>query len=279
MVADSTLKQYKFRIAKLKNNDIDFINSPDSLFKWFEKNELSPSSQKVYLSAVKNNDPNTFPKVLQDKLNELYNSQNRNDSNQKLTDNQQLNFVKWNELVDIQKKLEAKVDKTDTEWKQYLVVSLYTLNAPVRADYGEMEIHKRYDNLRSGNELIWGGLKPVFVFRNYKTAKTYGDVKIEVSRELQNVIKKWFIHLGEVPKYLLGNIPSNSNTFGIYVSETFKKYTGKTVGVSLLRHSYITHIYPSLKTIKQKEALAIKMLHSRDLQEKYVSLQDTNEDD
>jgi hypothetical protein len=277
MPSDSTMKQYTIRINRLKKADIDAVADPSSLIKWFDEEKLGASSQKVYLSAIKNSDPEKFPKILQDKLNELYAKQNEKDKEQVLTEKQQLNFVKWNELLDVQKKLAEKENKTDNQWKQYLVASLYTLNPPVRADYGEMEVHRKADKKRTGNELIWGGKKPVFVFRNYKTAKTYGEVKLPVSKPLQEVITKWFEHLGRVPMYLIGDTPSNPNTFGIYVSETFKRYTGKELGISLIRHSYITHIYPTLKTIKQKEALANSMLHSRDLQEKYVSLKDLNE--
>lgn len=269
MPSESTLKQYAARLAQLEKANIDAIKNPDSLFKWFESQELGSSAQKVYLSALKNANPDNFPKVLQDKINELYKKQNEKDMTQTLSEKQQNNFVKFDELLKVQKLLADKEDKTDSEWKQYLVASLYTLNAPVRADYGEMEVHNRYDANRSGNELVGNMKNAMFVFRVYKTAKTYGEVKIKVSKPLQEVIKQWFAHLGKIPKYLLGDEPSNTNTFAIYVAETFKRYTGKTVGVSLLRHSYITEAFPHLKTLKQKQELATNMLHSRELQEKY----------
>ena len=269
MPSENTIKQYAARLSQLKKSGIDAMTDPNSLFKWFESQELGASAQKVYLSALKFGNLEEFPKVLQDKLSELYQQQNKKDMDQTLSDKQQANYVEWNQLVAVQKKLADKENKTDSEWKQYLVASLYTLNAPVRADYGEMEVHKKYNSERTGNEIIWGIKKPVFVFRVYKTAKTYGEVKINIEKPLQDVIRDWFNHLGGVPKYLIGDAPSNTNAFAIYVAETFKRYTGKTVGVSLIRHSYITDVFPTLKTLKQKQDLATSMLHSRDLQEKY----------
>jgi len=59
-------------------------------------------------------------------------------------------------------------NKSDSKWRQYLIVSLYTLNAPVRADYGEMEVFPKYNKKRTGNELIWKKTKPEFVFRVYR---------------------------------------------------------------------------------------------------------------
>jgi hypothetical protein len=178
--------------------------------------------------------------------------------------------VKWTDIA----KMQSEFGEPDTtaRWKQYLVVSLYTLNPPVRADYGEMEVHSKYDKNRTGNELIWNK-SPAFIFRDYKTAKTYGEVKIPVSKSLQQVIAGWFEHLGETPSHLLGKA-SSPNTFAVYVASTFKQLLGKELGVSMLRHAYITHMFPKLKSIKQKQDLARKMLHSKELQEKYVSLKD-----
>jgi len=187
-------------------------------------------------------------KELQDRLNELYKKQNEKDLEQKLTDKQEQNFVKWEDILAVQKKLADMENKSDSKWRQYLIVSLYTLNAPVRADYGEMEVFPKYNKKRTGNELIWKKTKPEFVFRVYKTAKTYGEVRIPLSKPLQKVVGEWFNHLGGTPKYLLGDTPSSPNTLATYIFDTMRKHTGKEVGVSLIRHSYITHIFPKLKS-------------------------------
>ena len=271
MPSASTLKQYAMRMAILAREGVDPHDAED-LFAWFDRSGQGASSQKLYLSAIKNSDPEAFPKVLQEKLNALYSEQTKKEMTQTLSEKQQTNFVKWPELLAVQKQL-ADADKTPVQWKQYLVVSLYTLTPPVRADYGEMEVHTRRDKSRTGNELIWNA-KPTFIFRTYKTAKTYGVVELSVPKALQAVIAEWFEHLGGVPKVLLGETASSPNTFAVYVAQTFKRLTGKEIGVSLIRHSFITHMFPSLKTIRQKQDIATRMLHSRDLQEKYVSLAD-----
>lgn len=268
MPAETTLKQYAMRMEKLRRQNVAYTNL-SALMRWFDLSGQGPSSQKVYLSAIKHSDPNGFPKELQDKLNELYTEQNKRDTRQVLTESQQEKFMKWDDIMKTYKTFEPS---NDMKWKEYLVMSLYLLQAPVRADYGEMEVFPKYDKKRTGNELIWNK-NPTFVFRDYKTAKTYGEVKIPVSKPLQNVIRGWFNTLGETPKYLLDSA-SSPNTFAVYVARTFKKLVGRELGVSMLRHAYITHMFPKLKSIKQKQDLAKKMLHSRDLQEKYISLKD-----
>ena len=272
MPSESTIKQYEARMKKLEADGVDAVENPKSLVDWFDAHNHGGSARKLYLSAIKYFAKDKFPAVLQEMINELYQAQNKKDLEQVLSKKQQENFVKWNDILAVQKQLAEMAEKTEIQWKQFVVASLYTLNSPVRADYGEMKVFPRANAKRTGNELIWNK-KPVFVFRNYKTAKTYGAVTLPISGALVRVLKQWFDHLGGVPEYLLGS-PTNDKLFAVFVANTFKKYTGKDVGVSLLRHSYITHIFPSLKTIQQKEDVARRMLHSRDLQEKYLSLQD-----
>lgn len=271
--SETTLKQYASRMSLLKNVGVtDPVGDPASVFKYFEKTKQGNSSQKLYLSAIKNAFPDTFPQVFQDKINELYGKQNEKAKDQKLTPAQETNYVEWKDILAVQKKLADKADKTDAEWKQYLVASLYTLNAPVRADYGDMKVVFRYNKKGKGNQLIWKK-NPEFVFKDYKTAKTYGEVRIPVSKELKKAIEAWFLHLGEIPKVLLGE-EMTASYFASYVQQVFKKYTGKDVGVSLLRHSFITYKYPLLDTIKEKEAVARTMLHSAYTNETYRRIEE-----
>jgi hypothetical protein len=271
MPSESTLKQYAMRMAILAKAGVD-IRTPTDVFTWLESNGHGLSSQKLYIASIQNTLGTTSPPAYREKIKDIFKVLKEKESKQLLTDKQQSNFVKWTDLLAAQTKL-AGMQKSDVQWKQYVVVSLYTLNAPVRADYGAMEVHTRRNKSRTENELIWNS-KPTFIFRKYKTAGGYGVVEIPVSKPLVAVLKEWFEHLGSVPKYLLGETATSSNTFAVYIAETFKKHTGKSLGVSLIRHSYITHVYPTLRSLAKKEELARRMLHSTERQERYISLKD-----
>jgi hypothetical protein len=84
------------------------------------------------------------------------------------------------------------------------------------------------------------------------------------------------VYKRQIPTYLLGETAVSPNTFAVSIAETFRKHTGKEVGVSLIRHSYITHVYPGLRSLAKKQELARRMLHSTDRQERYISLADMN---
>jgi hypothetical protein len=165
----------------------------------------------------------------------------------------------------------AGKDKTDEQWISYVIASLYTLNAPVRADYGEMKVFGRTDSRRTtGNELVWRNKKPVFIFREYKTKSRYGAVTIPLSKGLIAVVREWFAHLGETPNYLLG-VKLTPNYLLRYIEDAFVS-TGKKVGVDILRHSYIQHHLPAIATDTEKrKELAGRMLHSIERQQAYYS--------
>ena len=267
MVATSTLKKYESVIALLKSVKIDPIKNPKKLLDWFDTQKYSGSSRKMYLSAVKYFNPDYFPIALQQQIDELYQTQNERDTEQKLTEAQEANYVGWEDILKLQHKLAEEETKSKPVWLEYLLVSLYTLNAPVRNDYAQMKVYTTENAEREGNELILDD-KPHFVFREYKTAKIYGTIKIDVSPELLEVILEWFGFLGDVPEYLLGKKYADT-TISNQIRNIFMSRLNRNVGVSLLRHSFITHIYPALNTIKEKREIARQMLHSTSIQEQY----------
>jgi hypothetical protein len=258
MPSDSTIKQYQSRMNILAKAGVNPIADPPSLFKWFADTKQGESSQKLYLSAIKNQSSAPFPTILQDKINELYKNQNEKATEQKLSTKQEKKYIDYTKLVATQKALKGVKGFE----RDYLVASLYILQMPVRADYGDMQVFKSYNKKRTGNEFIFKK-KPEFIFREYKTAKTYGEVRIPVSPAMASVITDYFKHLGHTPKYLLGDEPITPSGFAGAVERVFG------VGVSLIRHAFITHVFPSLKTIAEKQIVATRMLHSRELQEKY----------
>ena len=258
ILSATTIKQYESRMNLLAKAGVNPIADPPSLFKFFAETKQGESSQKLYLSAIKAQTSAPFPTIFQDKINELYARQNQKEKDQKLSAKQEAKYVDYDKLVATQKALKGVKGFE----RDYLVASLYILQMPVRADYGDMGVFKSYNKKRTGNEFIFKK-KPEFVFREYKTAKTYGEVRIPVSPAMAEVIKGYFAHLGHTPMYLIGDEPITPSGLAGAVERVFG------VGVGLIRKAFVTHIFPSLKTIHEKQLVADRMLHSRELQEKY----------
>lgn len=268
-LAPTTIKKYEQALKRIEDAEKE-LDKPAEVIAWIKTKE--GTAQKVYYSAIKyylSQPPRVFPEEYQEELNRLYKLQNEKDGNQQLSEKQQTNFVPFADLLAVQERLASKKDKTDAEFKDYLIASLYTLQPPVRADYGQVQLFKKRSLSRTGNELIWGQKKdPYFVFRVYKTAKTYGTVEIRVAPALVKVITEWFAHLGNTPKYLLGRAVEPADLLPL-ITHAFRS-TKRDIGVNLLRHAYITEFMKTPRTIAEREELAMKMLHDKDTQEKYA---------
>jgi hypothetical protein len=268
-LSEQTKKKYELAIARLEKAKLDLLK-PKPVLAWIRE-QGGESAQKVYLSAIKwKVGAKDYPIEYQDAMKVFFTNQVAHEKKQVLSERQVSNFVEYPDLLKVQRNL-AKKDKSDKDWERYLIASLYTLNAPLRADYGDVKVYGREDKRRStGNELIWRKKKPVFIMREYKTSKAHGAVKIAVSKELAKVIGEWFNHLGATPTYLLGADSITPNALLVKIADAFAE-TGKQVGIDILRHSYIVYYYPSLKSIEQKEELAGRMLHTKERQELYNS--------
>ena len=274
-LSESSKKKYDQAIQRLKTAGFNIETQPHEVIAWV-KTQGANSAQIVYYSAIKYEmnkaeKPGPVPREYQDELDRLSGERKESSKSQVLSEKQKPNFVPFPELMAVQERLAAKQEKSDTDWKDYLIASLYTLQPPVRADYGQVEIFGKRSLSRTGNELIWGqkSKPPYFVFRVYKTAKTYGAVEVKVAPALAKVITDWFAHLGDKPpKYLLGRAVEPADLLPL-ISHAFRS-TKKEIGVNLLRHAYITEFMKTPRTIKEREELAMKMLHDKETQEKYA---------
>jgi len=273
-ISDTTKTKYDQAVKRIKDAGFDMEKDVEKVIAWV-KSKGGDSAQKVYYSAIKYelakmDKPFFLPQPYQDEIDRLYGLQNKKDKEQELSETQVSNFVPYEDLLKVQQRLAAKENKSDGDWMDYLIASLYTLTPPVRADYGQVQIGMKRSATKTGNQLLWG-LKSgdYFIFKDYKTSKTHGVVEVRVPPALHSVIEEWFAHLGKVPKHLLGRPYTSNDLLGL-IQRAFRS-TKKDVGVNLLRHAYIKHHLPGLKSIKEKDELALKMLHSKERQEMYNS--------
>jgi hypothetical protein len=273
-LSESSKKKYTQAIARLKDAGYNIETQPREVIEWVKK-QGAAAAQIVYYSAIKYESskadkPFPVPKEYQNELDRLSGERKVASKSQELTKRQKPNFVPFPELMAVQERLAGRGEKSDTDWKDYLIASLYTLQPPVRADYGQIQVVKKRSLSRKGNELIWGqkSKPPYFVFRVYKTAKTYGAVEVKVSPALVGVITQWFAHLGGTPKYLLGRAFEPADLLPL-IAHAFRS-TKKEIGVNLIRHAAITHFMSVPRTIKEREEFALKMHHDLSTQEKYA---------
>ena len=272
-VRSSTQKQYDARIKILNDAGFtDFLKSPEKVLHFINGRSDKFSTRKVYLSAVLSTikDKTQTPMVYRDALKTFFKEQTEKADSNELTEEQKTNELEWDDIMDVQKTLANEKNKNMSVWKAYVIVSLYTLNDPVRANYGDMTVNTKPAG--KGNELVWGAAKPYFIFRDYKTSDTYGDTTVPVSPALKKVLEDWFEYLGKVPEYIL-DVKYSNIVLSNYIRDVFKRITGKAVGINLLRHARITKFLSAPKKGASKKQLATNMMHSRSTQDTYHVIQ------
>lgn len=155
--------------------------------------------------------------------------------------------ITWNDVI-------SKRDQLIVGTLEHVVLSLYIELPPRRSkDYLEMTLDGE-SNLYSNG---------VFIFKDYKTAKTYGEQVAVATPFLKMTINKYLN--GRTIGYLLERDGKKLGANGItYILNYF---LGKGIGSTELRHIYISHVTGDMNKAKAK--LATQMAHSVNMQNLY----------
>jgi hypothetical protein len=103
----------------------------------------------------------------------------------------------------------------------------------------------------------------VFIFNKYKTADKYGTMMMEVPNELESILALWINNCPETDLLLFDR--KMQELTPVKLNQRLNKiFNGKKVGVSMLRHIYITEKYDSGVDVKEMRDMAEDMAHSVD---------------
>jgi hypothetical protein len=242
--------------------DLDFLNDKKAIVNFIEKSYNTQSSRKsqlVSILAVLFGVPKYeelhghYLKLTQVKSDLIERERGEN----KLNSKEQKNIIAWEIISNSYKKADNLKDKA--------LMAVYTLLPPRRADYSIMKLGEDSDN--NFNYLSNGK----FIFNNYKTSKTYGKQVIRIPNKLSKILTA-YIETYNIKKgdYLFGTREKKLyKNFSPIVSRTFRKYTGKSLNINLLRHLFITDYLKKKRTVNQKKNIAMIMAHSLEEQQKY----------
>lgn len=166
------------------------------------------------------------------------------------------------------KKSESITKKEYDTLQKYVIASIFILQAPRRIkDYTDL-VWKKDD---TKNYIDW--TKKEFVFNSYKTAKTYGEQRVDIgSPELLQLLKKWESKKKAMrvrSEYVFSDrdgTPFSQPNFTRELNAIF----GKGISASMLRHIYLTDKFKDMPAIKELEDTAEELGHSKEQMLKYV---------
>jgi hypothetical protein len=260
---DMPLKNLNFlkNVEYIVNKLIDYKENTKrgyliSITSALSTDKTTKAKQKLY---------DTYLKLMVDKNKQL----KAQESTNTMTETQEKNWVSWTDVEKKMKELEEKVAKfkdakeiNESNYNtllSYMILSLYYYKQPRRnMDYQKVIVIKNEmpDLPTTDNYLVYADKK--FIFNVFKTAKKEGQQTEEIPDSLMAIIN---LYLKFHPYFRLHPISKmkkadNNNSdpqryFLVYfngkpldkvnsITRILNKVFGKSVGSSLLRHSYLT---------------------------------------
>ena len=264
---DSTLKMYASNLIKLMKlhdkDNLDFLKSPDQLEEKLGKLHYTTrrnylNSVIVYLMSVKEKDDPLIKEFsdLRDSLNKQYEEEQATGI---ISDKQKENFVDISEVNKMinqmgteikDKKIKKKEDLTAKDKSLIQVYTLFNIytRLPLRNDLAGMEvINKRaYNKLseeekKAENYLVINKNNMFFVLNQYKTSSKYKELKIDIPKDLEKVLRQYIRinGMGVLFKSSTGKALSR-NALSQLLLKTSQKYMGKSISSTMLRKIYLS---------------------------------------
>lgn len=282
-------KEYK---QDIKN--ITFLKNVDKVIKILPE---KLTTKKNYLTSIliiiKNNEKykNEYKKYLE-YTHKIRNEYDKHIKTQQKTESQNKNWIEWEEVITILKKLlldvkRLKLKHKDTITKKemailqkYILLSLYVYQKPRRAEYSNMKIIDSNDYLKLDDKDIyshnWLVVKNKhnkwFMFTNHKTSSHEGKLKVAISSKLNNALNL-YLKFRKNKDWLLYNNKNeklSSSSLTKHLMNIFKPLN-KRISVSLLRHIWISHNLKNINLKKIKKD-AEEMSHSLETHLEYIKV-------
>lgn len=195
-----------------------------------------------------------------------------------LTEKEKKSFMLWEDIQQVYANIAHGLNRKDyNSFLDFVVVSLYVIHPPVRADYEHMRIFVDESHVPDdikGNYCVLQD-DPRFVFQEYKNAKYKGTTVIPIEEELHDILLDW-VELNKSEYLLSSYFPSSKKykpfsdaTLSQRVTQIFMSHAKRPVSINTLRHSFISYMARHDQEYAKKCDNAEKMMHSVAMADQY----------
>jgi hypothetical protein len=305
-LADSSIALYVRALQKLNNDkplmNLSFLSKMENVMEQISR--YKPNTQRSVLISIVSvlNCVKGLPKSVSKVTNKYYEvlkaikrKADEETAQNLKTDSQKENWLSWDEvegkmqsLVKTAMEDGGKSVSSMNKLIDAVVLGLYVYMKPRRnKDYIDMVVVSNdKPGLGDVNLLILNTKE--FVFKNYKTASTYGEQRLKIPDELMAIIERYLqardvmpksdatqAKRGRTPKILPAQVQipflvqANGKVFNQNgVTRILNRIFGGRVGSSMLRHIYLSGKYGNILEEQKKDA--IEMAHSVNTQKDYI---------
>lgn len=195
-----------------------------------------------------------------------------------LTEKEQKSFMIWEDILSIYSEFKKIIQYNDyNSFLDFVIMSLYILHPPVRADYAHMKVFIDDSFISPNIKENYCVLQtnPRFVFQQYKNAKYKGITVVSICDELHHILIQWMDI--NTTDYLLASYITSTHSFRVMTENAlskripviFSKHGGKPVTVNTLRHSFISFMSKNDQPSTNKQTNADKMMHTSHMADAY----------
>ena len=275
----STITQGLKRLEKILGKEFDkikisdFKNVNDTLDKITEMYSLNTTISTILAInrfLISNNAKDTLIQEYRDILNELIQQRNGGLGKQKFKEGEEENWIDYHELKKQVEKLSKDYltkKKSFTEYRNFLILSLFTLIPPARVgNYLDMVkkddsiMKQKIDSLpKKFNYIVKTGDTYTLIFNQYKTSKILGKVKYEIKDKiLIDLIDKYLKDYNNNPKnrFFMINVsgkPMTQTNFTNAQSSITKKLFQKNITNNQFRRIFFTHFLAHNPSVEEKQ--------------------------
>lgn len=186
------------------------------------------------------------------------------------TQRELLNWVEWKDVL----KKQHELGIADYGSIQHLLVSMYSLIEPIRADYGNVRIVRDSEQPIADSNYVLLSQMPgqsKLVLHNYKTSKKYGTFERVLPDQLVHIIQS---SLAKEPRLYLfvnesGEPYLKKNSYTRFANRNFERLFQKKFTISLMRHSFVSSLDFNESTPAQLFQHSRNMMHSIGMQQLY----------
>lgn len=268
--------------AEQQPNHYGFLRHSEAVSQYIDAHDYSPNTKKaMYIAMVSTikktqcllDDPAMTEALAsyRAKMDELNTNIKGDAEKQELTETEREKYLEWPLVLEALEKIRLAVNDI-WSFQEYLICALYCLMPPVRLDYARMRVMYMPGQPFLPTTYNWLILvdkdEAYFIFNEYKTAKKYGRIVKRIPQDLLKIIYEYIdvsgLYTGDLGEFLydIDGKPMSEWYLGQLIIRVFKRYTGKSIGVNILRHSYISHERRGELSLIAQQELASSMAHS-----------------
>ena len=225
-----------------------------------------------------------------EKREELNNKYNEIVNNNEMSEKTKKNWITIEEYDKMLSRIKLVIDSFDfddikqkeiTLFQKYLILNIYKYH-PMRLDLHDMKIIDEEDDKDLSEDFNYmiklddGNFR--FKILNFKTKKTHKEIVIDINHKLNDIINK-YLKINKSEYFITQErnpmLPIKKQALANYISRIFKKYTGKDIGVNMIRKLVVSDRFAEVD--KQQKKLAAEMGHQIGTQQNYLKYSDSDE--